>query len=101
MIWLILGGIILTIGDIFFKYWTKNPKNWLYVLGLVIYLVGLMFLVKSFKTHNIAVASVIFVVANVVTLGIVSWTFFNEPLSVIQIIGIILAIIAIIILGVN
>ena len=100
MIWLILGGFILTIGDIFFKYWTKNPHNWMYVTGLTIYVFGLMFLIQSFKTTNIAVASAIFVVANIVTLAIVSWIFFNEPLSNLQIFGVLLAIVSIIILEV-
>jgi len=57
-----------------------------------------MFLVQSFKTQNIAIASTIFVVVNIVTLGIVSWLFFKESLTLIQIIGIIIAIIAIFIL---
>lgn len=57
-----------------------------------------MFLVQSFKTQNIAIASAIFVIVNIVTLGIVSWLFFKEPLTIIQIIGIALAIIAIFIL---
>ncbi|MFA6324664.1 MAG: SMR family transporter [Candidatus Paceibacterota bacterium] len=98
MIYLFFGGIILTIGDIFFKYWTKNPKISFYIIGIIIYLVGLMFLVQSFKTQNIAVASAIFVIINIITLGIVSWIFFKEPLSITQIIGIILALIAIFIL---
>ncbi len=98
MIWLIIGGSVLTIGDIFFKFWTKNPHNWMYVVGLSIYLIGLMFLVQSFKNTNIAVASAIFVVANIITLTIVSWLFFNEPLSIIKIIGLLLAIVSILIL---
>lgn len=98
MIWLIFGGAILTIGDIFFKYWTKNPTTLLYVVGILIYLGGLMFLVQSFKTQNIAIASAVFVIVNIVTLSIVSWIFFKEPLSTIQIIGIILAIGAIFLL---
>ena len=98
MIWLIFGGFILTIGDVFFKFWTKNPHIWMYLVGISIYVVGLMFLIQSFKSTNIAVASAIFVVANVVTLAIVSWIFFHEPLSYLQIFGIILAIIAILIL---
>jgi len=98
MIWLIFGGFILTIGDIFFKFWTKNPHNWMYLVGISIYVIGLMFLIQSFKHTNIAVASAIFVVANIVTLAIVSWLFFNEPLSTVQMIGVLLAIISIIIL---
>ena len=98
MIWLILGGVILTIGDIFFKFWAKNPHIWMYLIGIIIYIIGLMFLIQSFRNTNIAVASAIFVIANIVTLTIVSWMYFHEPLSLIQIIGIILAIVAIFLL---
>lgn len=100
MIWLILGGFILTIGDIFFKFWTKHPTTWMYIAGLSIYILGMTFLIQSFKTTNIAVASAIFVIANILTLSIVSWLYFKEPLSTIQMIGVGLAIIAIIILDI-
>ena len=98
IILLISGGLILTIGDIVFKFYAVAPKSYLYVIGLVIYVIGLMFLVQTFKTENIAVASAVFVIANIVTLLIVSWLYFGEPLSGIKIIGIIIAIIAILVL---
>ncbi len=98
MIWLIFGGFILTIGDIFFTFWTKHPTTWMYIVGLGIYILGMVFLIESFKTTNIAVASAIFVVSNILTLSIVSWVFFKEPLSTLQMIGIFVAIIAIVIL---
>jgi len=95
---LALGGMVLTAGDLVMKYWIKNSSPWFYVAGILIYMVGLNFLAFSFKFKNIAVASVIFVIFNVVTLLLFSWFYFKEKLSLLQIVGILLGITAIIML---
>ncbi len=86
--WLLFGGSILTVGDIIFKFWANKSLTYLYITGLVIYVLGLMCLVQSFKSQNIAVASAIFVIVNVVTLSLVSYFYFKESLSVLQMVGI-------------
>lgn len=98
IILLFIGGVVLTIGDIFMKKWVNTNAYFFYFIWLATYLIGLNFLAQSFKFKNIAVASVIFVIFNVVTLSIVSWFYFKESLSVIQILGIVIGMISIIIL---
>jgi len=98
IILLLIGGIILTVGDIFMKKWVNTNAHIFYFVGLVIYLIGLNFLAQSFKFKNIAVASLIFILVNIVTLSIVSWFYFKETLSPLQITGMIFGIIAVIIL---
>ena len=98
IVWLILGGSTLTIGDIIFKVWVNKSLSYLYISGLIIYILGLMCLVQSFKSQNIAVASAIFVIVNIVTLSLVSYFYFKEPLSVLQIVGLAVAFIAILLL---
>jgi multidrug transporter EmrE-like cation transporter len=98
IILLLIGGIILTVGDIFMKKWVNTNAHIFYFVGLVIYLIGLNFLAQSFKFKNIAVASLIFILVNIVTLSIVSWFYFKETLSPLQIAGMIFGIIAVIIL---
>jgi len=95
---LALGGLILTVGDICMKKWVNTNAYSFYFVGLAIYLVGLNFLAQSFKFKNIAVASVIFVIFNVVTLSFVSWLYFKETLSLLQIVGILIGIVAIVVL---
>jgi len=80
------------------KKWVVTNNYWFYAIGMVIYLVGLNFLAQSYKFKNIAVASVIFVIFNVVTLSLVSWFYFKETLSLLQIIGICLGIVAVVLL---
>lgn len=88
-----IGGALLTLGDITMKKWVNSSGIiYYYIIGLLIYLVALNFLAQSYRFKNIAVASMIFVVVNVVTIAFVSWLYFKEPLSVMQIIGILLGI---------
>lgn len=90
---------MLTIGDIVMKKWVSSNNSSLFIIGLAIYLIGMIFLAYSFKYKNIAVASTIFVIFNIVTLSIVSLALFKESLTVSQIIGIIFGIISIIFLA--
>ena len=91
MHWLAIGGLLLTVGDIIFKFWTERPQWPLYGAGILVYIVGLMCFVQSFKSQNIAVASVLLVVFNVVSLALVSWICFNQKLNPQQMCGIGLA----------
>ena len=80
------------------KKWVSSNSYLFYFIGLGIYLVGLNFLAQSFKFKNIAIASVIFVIFNVVTLSVVSWLYFKESLSPLQIFGITTGIASIVIM---
>jgi multidrug transporter EmrE-like cation transporter len=96
-----IGGLILTVGDIVMKEWVVTNKSYFYVIGMVIYLVGMLFLAQSFKYKNIAVASVIFVLFNVITLSIVSWFYFNEKLSSLEMAGMVMGLVSIILLEIG
>jgi multidrug transporter EmrE-like cation transporter len=85
---LFIGGSVLTIGDIIMKKWVSNNSALLFIFGMATYLIGLVFLAYSFKYKNIATASTIFVVFNIITLSIVSWFYFKESLSTVQLVGI-------------
>lgn len=89
---ILAGGIVLTVGDVVMKSWVENEKISLYIVGLGIYLLGLMFLVQSFKYENIAEASIAMVVGNVITLTILSYFYFNEKISLLGLLGILLGI---------
>jgi multidrug transporter EmrE-like cation transporter len=88
---LIAGGMVLTMGDIIMKQWIATDRHTFFLLGLSIYLVGLVFLAMSYRYKNIAVSSAMIVIINVTTLSFVSWLVFKEPLSVNQMFGVALA----------
>lgn len=85
---LFLGGTTLTVADVIMKRWIEDKSQLVFWLGMLVYMIGMAFLAHSFKEKNIAVASMIFVIFNIITLAIVSHVFFHEPLSLQQIIGI-------------
>lgn len=89
---LFIGGAIDTAGDLVMKTWVVSNRRTVFILGLVIYLIGLVWLAESYKYEKIAVASIIFVVFNVIILAVVSWLYFKEPLTTVQIIGILMGI---------
>jgi len=98
LILLAIGGVVLTCGDILMKKWVATNTYMFYFIGLAIYLVGLNFMAQSFKFENIAVASTLLVIFNIISLAIVSWLFFKETLSPLQIVGIVMGIATVIIL---
>ncbi len=85
------GGFLLTAGDIVFKTWLKNQSVGFYYTGLALYIMGLMCLIESFKYQNIAVASAILVIGNLLILNVASWWIFKEPLSPLGMLGMVLA----------
>lgn len=96
---LFLGGLVLTAGDIVFKNWVEKGASytsWVYIVGVTLYLIGSMLLVESYKHDvNIVVAGIIQVLFNTLILVVFTYFYFNEPLTVTQIIGIALGIAAI------
>jgi multidrug transporter EmrE-like cation transporter len=91
LLWMFVGGIIVTVGDIIFKFWAEQQSAYLFVAGILVYLTGTLFLIQSFRTTNIAVASMIFIIFNIIALTLVSWFYFDEKLSTLQLVGLVLA----------
>ncbi|MDD4937984.1 MAG: hypothetical protein PHX34_03125 [Candidatus Shapirobacteria bacterium] len=92
------GGVVLTIGDLVMKKWVNSGTSIFYVLGLIVYMVAMVFLSQSYKYKNIAVASLMLVLFNIITLLIVSWFFYQEKLSLVQFIGVFFGLVSIVIL---
>jgi multidrug transporter EmrE-like cation transporter len=98
LILLACGGLVLTVGDLFMKKWVVTSSPYVYIVGMIFYIIGLNCLAFSFKYKNIAVASVIFVLINIITLLLFSYFYFKERLGGFEIAGILLGIVAIVML---
>jgi multidrug transporter EmrE-like cation transporter len=97
-LFMIACGILLTAGDLFMKQWVVS-KTWLpYGIGLAAYIIGVNFLAQSYLYRHIAIATIITNVLNVVILSIVSWVVFKDYLTIKQISGMVLAIVAIVLM---
>jgi multidrug transporter EmrE-like cation transporter len=89
------GGIILTIGDLIQRQWVESGKTWQFVLGLFVWFCGSIFLALSFKHKNIVVASLLYIIFNVITLTLITWLVYGDKLSVKQMIGVALGLLAV------
>ena len=85
---LIIGGILLTCGDLFMKSWAVTDKYFNYGIGILFWVIGSLFLAWTYKFKNMAVATIIYIFINVATLLLVSWIYYKEPLTAKQMIGV-------------
>ncbi|MFZ2593520.1 MAG: hypothetical protein WAX38_01960 [Minisyncoccia bacterium] len=100
--WILGGGLLLTAGDIFMRYYVESPETtWLFVAGFSMYVLGLLSLSCSFFGEDIVIASVAIVLVNVVTLTLVNLLVFHKSLSVMGYVGVVLGVIAFVILEFN
>jgi multidrug transporter EmrE-like cation transporter len=95
---LLVGAIALTIGDLVAGKWVENKSKVLYVLVLTFYMVGLCFLVFSYKFNDIAVASIIIEISNVILLTLIGRYLFKENITKTEVAGIITGVFAVTIL---
>lgn len=94
---LLIAGILLTIGDLVLNRWVSAGDSWkLYTIGIFFYFVALNFLARSYKFENIAIASIIMEILNLVTYIIISYWKFGTSISRLEILWIIFGILAII-----
>lgn len=93
---LLVAGILLTVGDLVLNVWVDTGNSWkLYIIGILFYFIALNFLARSYKFENIAVASVIMEIFNLVTYLSISYWKFGESISRLEILWIVLGIAAI------
>ncbi len=101
---LILVGLGMVLGDILMKTWIvsgggfKNSSIIYFILALVIYGVSLTGYAYQLKTTNFGIATSVPILINVVTVALISFFYFKEVLSLLQIVGIIFACISIVLL---
>lgn len=82
--------------DVLFKKWAIENKNILLAIGLLIYFVGTIFWAFSLKYEFLSKAISIFTVLNLIVVVLVGVIMFKENLSLVNKIGIGLAILSVI-----
>lgn len=101
IIYIMAGAIFDTFGDILMKTWVINSSKANFIFGMVFYLIGLSFLAYSFTFKKIVVASVIFLILNVVLLSLVNWLYFSESLNSKELLAIAFGLIAVVLFEFN
>lgn len=95
---IIAGGLIVTVGDVFIQKWVDGQPISYYIIGLIIYTVAGALLAYSFKYKSIVIASVLYILVNIITLLFVNAYYFNQSLTPMQYIGVFFGIMCIVFL---
>lgn len=99
LITLFMGaGLFVTSGDIVLAQWART-SNWaLFVLGLLLNIVGIMFYANILRLESVGLATAIFLGINIVAVTLGGYFFLNQSLTIRQLEGVLLLIFAIIML---
>lgn len=99
LVWICGGGLLLTAGDVFMRYFVDSPDATRFFLtGFSLYIFGLLCLAFSYFGQEIAQASVAMILVNVITLIAVDVFIFNQAISSLGYFAIVLGIVAFVIL---
>jgi small multidrug resistance pump len=95
---LLAGGLTLTIGDLIAGKWISNKNKLTYILAITFYMIGLIFLIETYKYKDIPVASITMEIFNVIILTLAGIFLFKEKITKTELAGIVIGMIAVVIL---
>lgn len=93
--WIIIGSSFLTAADISLRYYIENHWNFGFSISFFIYTIGMFFMLMSFFSQNIAVATVVAILFNITGYLILSYFLFGDSISIRESIGLLLGFAAI------
>jgi multidrug transporter EmrE-like cation transporter len=92
-----LSALLFTGGDVFLKYWTQKSSPTYMIIAFAFYLIAGVVLAMSFKRRELAVAIAVLTCFNLIAIAVIGLVLFKEVLGLKEIIGITLAILAIVV----
>lgn len=95
---LIIAGLFVTCGDIALALWAKQSKIYLFVIGILLNLAGLLFYAQSLRLESVGVATALFLGINILAVTLIGAFVFKEGLPFKQICGLIVLVLAIVVL---
>jgi multidrug transporter EmrE-like cation transporter len=97
---LLVAGLCVTVGDIVLALWAKQSKFYLFVIGMLLNLAGLIVYAQSLRMESVGIATAMFLGINIVAVTIMGMIVFKEFLSIRQILGMVGIVLAMIMLEV-
>ena len=92
---IVIASVAEAAGDIFLKQWSSNSKTWLFLAGIAIYVVAIIFFGFSLRQEYLSKAVVVINIINLLVILLAGVLIFNEKLSSVNKIGVALAIVSI------
>ena len=99
-VWALLcfAAIAVVTGDVFAKYWSTNTKSVFYFAALIAYAFSGFFFIPTLLREGLVITSVIWSILSIIGFLAVGILIFKETLTILQIVGVIFGILALVIL---
>ena len=102
LVWLVLSAIFFAAGEFFSKKFALNPRLIIVVYILLMYIIGtLAWLPAILQKNQLSIVGAIWSVLSLLATVLIGLLIFGERLSVVGIIGIITAFVAVFLLSLN
>ena len=98
MAWISISALFFTAGDVLFRSWFQSYWSFGFIIALAVYIIGACALVMSFPSENIAVATVIAILANITLYLIAAYFIYGDMISIRESMGLLLGFAAIYVL---
>ncbi len=96
---LFFSSIFAIVGDYYAKVWSETPKNSLFVVALLGYSISGVFFIPILREKGLVLASIIWILVNSLGFIIIGLVLFKEQLTLLQGIGLVFGLIALILLS--
>jgi multidrug transporter EmrE-like cation transporter len=95
---IILGVMFEAIGDVVLKQWAMAHHNLMLISGLLVYFIGAIFWAFSLKYELLSKSISIFTILNLIAVALLGVFLFNEKLTLVNKLGILLGIVSVILI---
>jgi len=95
---LFVSGIFVVLGDYFAKLWSVKQNLWIFIFSMIAYTLSSLLFIPVLLRGDLIITALIWSLVNIIGFTFVGLYIFKEELSVMQMIGVALGIIAMILL---
>jgi len=86
---LLIAGLCVTSGDVVLALWAKQSKFYLFLIGMLLNIAGVIVYAQSLRMEAVGIATAMFLGINIVAVTIMGMFLFKQFLSWKQIVGMI------------
>ncbi|MFA6460872.1 MAG: EamA family transporter [Candidatus Woesearchaeota archaeon] len=97
---LLIAGLCVTSGDIVLALWAKQSKAYLFLIGMLLNVAGIIVYAQSLRLESVGIATAMFLGINILAVTIMGMFVFKEMLNLKQALGLAGMVLAMVVLEV-
>ncbi len=86
---LLIAGLCVTSGDIVLALWAKQSKSYLFLIGMLLNILGIIVYAQSLRLESVGIATALFLGINILAVTVMGMIVFKEMLNIKQVLGLV------------